>query len=217
MMSMNRLSCSCILGLSLGMSEAAPGAEYTVGAKATTNLPTVLLIGDSISMAYTPVVQAALRGVADVSHPPENCTHTAYGLKQIKTWLGTNKWAVIHFNFGIHDTGTEGITPEVYRENLTQLVGILEGTGARLIWANSTPLTASWGKRSAGVIELNQIATNIMVAHKIPIVELYELVMPNVKDWQTGDGCHLTKQGTEEAGKQVAEAIRQALSKSKPK
>lgn len=44
-----------------------------------------------------------------------------------------------------------------------------------------------------------------------------ELVMPNVKDWQSGDGCHMTKLGTEEIGKQVAEAIRQALSKSKAK
>jgi hypothetical protein len=66
-------------------------------------LPRVLLIGDSISMSYTLPVRELLEGKANVQHPPENCENTALGLKQLDSWLGTKKWDVIHFNFGLHD------------------------------------------------------------------------------------------------------------------
>src|SRR5262245_3404417 len=39
-------------------------------------LPRVLLIGDSISMGYTPAVRKLLEGKANVQHPPENCRST---------------------------------------------------------------------------------------------------------------------------------------------
>jgi len=126
MMSMNRLSCSCILGLSLGMSEAAPGAEYTVGAKATTNLPRCSSSAIRFPWRTRPWYRrhcAAWRTFASAGelHAHRIWTETDQDLARHE------QVAVIHFNFGIHDTGTEGITPEVYRENLTQLVGIWKG------------------------------------------------------------------------------------------
>ncbi|MCX5683968.1 MAG: SGNH/GDSL hydrolase family protein, partial [Planctomycetota bacterium] len=66
-------------------------------------LPRVLLIGDSISMGYTPGVRELLKGKANVRHPPENCAATVVGLKRLDVWLGEKKWDVIHFNFGLHD------------------------------------------------------------------------------------------------------------------
>lgn len=70
----------------------------------------VLLLGDSISIGYTPYVQQDLAGTATVSRPtdiygnPINCQYSSYGLSQLNTWLGATKWDVIHFNFGIWDT-----------------------------------------------------------------------------------------------------------------
>ena len=127
-------------------------------------VPKVLIIGDSISLGYTAQVRNRLHGIAEVNRPKENCKYTGYGLANIKTWLGTNKWDVIHFNFGIWDThildsdgnllsrtmagdnqAPEGnlrirCTPEEYGTNLTQLVEILKGTGTKLIWASTTPI-----------------------------------------------------------------------------
>jgi lysophospholipase L1-like esterase len=82
--------------------------------------PNVLLIGDSISIGYTPFVQELLNGKARVFRPmkedgsPENCAGTTNGIKNIDRWIKSAdpglalpengiKWDVIHFNFGLHD------------------------------------------------------------------------------------------------------------------
>jgi hypothetical protein len=73
-------------------------------------LPKVLILGDSISIGYTPFVQQMLKNEAKVVRPmqkdgkrPENCSYSANGVKRIDAWLGDTKWDVIHFNFGLHD------------------------------------------------------------------------------------------------------------------
>ena len=73
------------------------------------DLPIVLLIGDSISMGYTPYVKQELKGLANVYRPvfengnSENCKGTTNGLQQIDRWIGSRQWDIIHFNFGLHD------------------------------------------------------------------------------------------------------------------
>lgn len=130
----------------------------------TPKLPKVLILGDSISIGYTEPVRKQLQGKAEVIRPKANCQHTAYGLANIRTWLGQEKWDVIHFNWGIWDThlldaqgklvrdeskGELHIrhTPEKYRENLAELVQILEKTGAKLIFATTTPIMYRKDKR----------------------------------------------------------------------
>src|SRR6476620_12408491 len=73
-------------------------------------LPNVLVIGDSISLGYTPPLREMMRGAANVIHPmredgklPVNCQSTVTGMTDLKKWLGSTKWAVIHFNWGLHD------------------------------------------------------------------------------------------------------------------
>ena len=44
-------------------------------------------------------------------------------------------------------TGNIRYTPQQYRENLTQLVNTLEKTGAKLIWASTTPIMSREGAR----------------------------------------------------------------------
>jgi hypothetical protein len=69
----------------------------------------VLLIGDSISIGYTPFVKELLKYQAEVSRPvkengqAENCQGTTNGVVNIKRWVGDTKWDIIHFNFGLHD------------------------------------------------------------------------------------------------------------------
>jgi len=194
-------------------------------------LPKVLIIGDSISMGYTPVVQKKLDGIAEVTHPGENCQHTGFGMLNVKRWVGTNKWDVIHFNFGIWDTHLlrEGgalvsdesgslagmkvrYSPEKYRENLTKIVEELEKTGAKLIWASTTPVLTRKGKRLDAIPKNNVIAAEVMKAHKIPVNDLYSLVLPHAKEWQSDD-CHFNVTGNVPLSQQVADSIQQALNK----
>jgi len=196
------------------------------------SLPRVLIIGDSISIGYTDPTRNNLKGIADVFRPPVNCAHTGYGLALIETWLGTNKWDVIHFNFGIWDTHMLDVrgnlvlvedknsspgairiryTPEQYRENLTQLVKILKGTGAKLIWASTTPIMSRTGSRFEAIPILNQVAAELMKSQGIAIDDLYAFVLPQVKEWQTPDQCHFNARGNAQLGKQVTKSIHRAI------
>src|SRR5690349_10757201 len=66
-------------------------------------LPRVLIIGDSISVGYTLPVRELLKDKANVHRIPVNGGPTIRGLANLDTWLGTGKWDVIHFNWGLHD------------------------------------------------------------------------------------------------------------------
>lgn len=191
-------------------------------------LPRVLILGDSISIGYTASVRKHLKGKAEVVRPGENCQHTAFGLKHIKTWIGDGKWDVIHFNWGIWDTHMLDAqnrlvrdeapgdlhmrhTPKQYRENLTQLVEIMEKTGAKLIWASTTPIMSRKGPRFDDIKNLNAVAEEIMKERKIAINDLYAHVLPNVKEWQSADQVHFTAQGSDQLGKQVSKRILEVL------
>ena len=74
-----------------------------VSAEVNTALPNVLILGDSISIGYTPGVRQLLAGAANVSRPDCNCGPSQFYLKHMESWVGTGKWDVIHVNFGIWD------------------------------------------------------------------------------------------------------------------
>ena len=64
-------------------------------AEAVKDLPKVLVLGDSISMGYTPFLKRQLMGVADVRRPRCNCGATQFYLRErggMKDWVGTNRW-----------------------------------------------------------------------------------------------------------------------------
>src|SRR5436190_22951525 len=69
----------------------------------TPSLPRVLLIGDSISMAYTIPTRRLLQGRANVHRIPMNGSSTEVGMANLDAWLSDGKWDVIHFNWGLHD------------------------------------------------------------------------------------------------------------------
>jgi hypothetical protein len=172
-------------------------------------LPRVLLIGDSISRGYTLNVRKALAGKANVHRAPENCGPTANGLKKLDIWLGNGKWDLIHFNFGIHDRAT---TPSDYEQRLEQIIARLQKTGAKLMWANSTPLPpkSQYGS-DAVMVERNAIATRVMKKHSIPIDDLHSHVQPRLAEFQNPGDCHFNGAGYEFLGKKVAGEILVAL------
>src|SRR5690242_19927704 len=111
-------------------------------------LPRVLLIGDSISIGYTIPVRELLKGKANVHRILTNGADTKNGLEHLAEWLGTGKWDVIHFNWGLHDLkvdpdGSRQVPLEQYQQNLRELVSRLNRTGARLIFATTTPVPES--------------------------------------------------------------------------
>jgi acyl-CoA thioesterase-1 len=185
-------------------------------------LPRVLLIGDSISMGYTLPVRKLLEGRANVQRPPENCGDTARGLSRLDTWLGTNPWQVIHFNFGLHDLkhldatgklvppdqGKQVAPVPQYEANLRQLVTRLKQTRARLIFATTTPVPAgSSGRVEKEEIRYNEAAVRVMRENGVAIDDLHAFVAPRQETLQLPKNVHFTPAGSAALGKTVAAAI----------
>ena len=173
-------------------------------------LPRVLLIGDSVSRGYTQPTRAALAGVANVHRAPANCGPTASGVKNLEVWLGVGKWDVIHFNFGIHDRGTPAAD---YVQRLEAIVARLEKTGARLVWASTTPIpdNPAQEQTARSIVEKNALAAEVMRKHGIPTDDLFAAITPRLADLQNPNDVHFTAAGYEFLGAQVAAAIRAAL------
>jgi lysophospholipase L1-like esterase len=168
-------------------------------------LPRVLLIGDSVSRGYTQAVRKELAGKVNVHRAPENCGPTANGLKKLDVWLAGQKWDAVHFNFGIHDSKT---APEVYEQDLEQLVTRMEATGAKLVWASTTPVPSGVPGQ---IVERNKIAARVMQKHKVVIDDLYAWVLPDLAKYQNPNDVHFNGAGYERLAQRVARVIEVAL------
>ena len=177
-------------------------------------LPRVLLIGDSVSRGYTAAVRKALAGKANVHRAPANCGPTASGIKNIDVWLtdhpGGEKWDVIHFNFGIHDRGTPVAD---YTTRLEQLVQRLKQTGAKVIWASTTPIPDNPEQKqtAASIVERNAAAADVMQKQGVVIDDLFSFITPRLAEAQLPKDVHFNAQGYDMLGQKVAESITDAL------
>jgi acyl-CoA thioesterase-1 len=198
-------------------------------------LPRVLLLGDSISLGYTVGVRQLLSGRANVHRPPCNCQHTAFGLAHLREWLGAGPWHVVHFNWGIWDTHLlhDGhpefhmcIVPTaqedlpgayvrherpVYQEHLRQIIEILRETGARLIWASSTPVRCRKGARQQVLPDYNDAAAEVMAEAGIAINDLHAFALPEIDAWQSDDLVHFAPLGNDRLAERVAHVVAAAL------
>jgi lysophospholipase L1-like esterase len=189
-------------------------------------LPQVLLIGDSISIDYTLHVRGLLNKVADVHRPGVNCESTIEGLRELDNWLGSKKWAVIHFNWGLHDLkhvnekgesvlppgGTLKVPLDQYERNLRTLTERLKRTGAKLIFATTTPVPDGTTMRVRGdEIAYNRVAVALMGGYGIPVDDLHAFVVPRAAEIQRQKNVHFTPEGSMLLAREVAGTILTAL------
>ena len=199
--------------------------------------PNVLLIGDSISIGYTPYVRRELNGTIDVYRIPCNARNSAYGVANLDKWLKKTKpgkWDVIHFNWGLWDlcyrhpkaktqghrdkvNGTLTASTDEYRANMEKIVARLKETGATLIWCTTTPVPEHEAGRKLGDdLIYNQIAAEIMSAHGIVINDLHShalLKLPGIMA-QQGD-VHYTEEGYQYLTEKVVKELAAALPETK--
>ena len=192
------------------------------------NLPKVLLIGDSISSGYYPSVAKALEGKAVVAKSSDNGESTAVGVIKIDGWLGDTKWDVIHFNWGVWDMygwqyATDDRSPAMYAQRLETLVLRMKKTGARMIWATTTPVPPKpeatmlkrWKKEVVidGELErqYQEAALQVMKKHEVRVNDLYALLKPRRGEFQPDDDVHFSGAGTALMAKQTAECILKSL------
>lgn len=210
--------------------KAEPNAAYAP-VQDVAGLPRVLIIGDSISIGYQVPLREALKGKANVHRPATNCGPTTRGVEQIEQWLGSDnsekgKWDVIHFNFGLHDVrhfddqakatdadkGHRQVSEADYEKNLETLVARMKKTGAKLIFALTTPVPANSAGRVPGdEVRYNDIARRIMQKHGVAIDDLYTFALPRLAEIQLPANVHFKPEGSKQLADQVAASITKTL------
>ena len=185
-------------------------------------LPRVLIVGDSVSMGYTLPVRALLKDKANVHRIPQNGGATSVGLANLARWLGEEKWDVIHFNFGLHDAkllpeGNHHADPDGYAQNLRAIVQQLRATGAKLIWATTTPVPdggiLSPIRRFGDIGAYNAAAKKVMDENGVAIDDLGAAVQPEVARLQNPHDVHFSKEGSQFLAERVAASIAAQLPK----
>ncbi|MCA9245550.1 MAG: SGNH/GDSL hydrolase family protein [Planctomycetales bacterium] len=170
-----------------------PAAIY---GQAEDALPRVLILGDSVYRQPAADAAKELKGrvhVVYVSTQSGEVFNTTSALERLDALLGERTWDVIHFNVGlgdlvyrapamrsfrilpIHAGGVRANSPEQYERNLRELVARFKATGAKLIWASTTPIRHS----SSNVFEMqsevqyNAIAANVMADEHVRVNDMY--------------------------------------------
>lgn len=177
-------------------------------------LPRVLLIGDSISMGYTLPVRKLLEGKANVHRIPTN-GGPSKNVTRYDAWLGTGKWDLIHFNHGIHDLkimpdGKRQVEAADYEKNLRTIVARLKETGAKLIFATTTPIPPpplNPDRAFGEVKEYNDIASKVMKELRVEVNDLYSHILPEFSRLHRPKDLHFTSEGSDFLAKKVAAEI----------
>ncbi len=198
-------------------------------------LPRVLLIGDSISIGYTLPVRERLEGIANLHRVPTNAGHTGMGIEGIPKWLEARggEWDVIHFNHGLWDlcyrnpeaktqgnrdkvNGKQTFSVEEYAANLETIVGLLEKTGAHLIFATTTPVPeGELGRVVGDDLRYNEAAIAVMEKHGIEINDLHAVMAGKMEQYGKKPGdVHYTDEGSALLADQVAGIIAEALAEN---
>jgi lysophospholipase L1-like esterase len=197
----------------------------------TQNKLKILIIGDSISIGYTPFVQEKLQDLADVSHNPGNAKYTGNGLDNIETWIGDEKWDIIQFNWGLWDLcyrnpdskeqgNRDKINGEItfnvddYGKNLDSIVKLIrKKSNAELIFVTTTYVPErEAGRFMEDAIKYNEIARHIMEANGVKINDIYEVSKEIHLEYGIGnDNVHYTPKGYEELGLQISDFLRNEI------
>ena len=190
------------------------------------SLPNVLLIGDSISMGYTLPTRERLSGVANVYRPAINCGPTIRAPEYLDDWILGGPWAVIHYNFGLHDlkhmdgdgqmvspdTGSYQVPIVDYEQNLAAITERLAATGAVLIWATTTPVPkGATGRIKGDAARYNVAAKRVADARNTRINDLYTFALNRLDQIQQPANVHFTDAGSEALAERVVKAITDAL------
>ena len=191
-------------------------------------LPNVLIIGDSISIGYTLPTRTLLKGKVNLHRIPTNGGPTIKGVSEIEKWLGTRKWDLIHFNWGLHDLkymgkdGTNLVPKEKggivqvplvdYKKNLEKLVVRMRKSATKLVWRNTTPIPPGSKARYVGdSVKYNKAAARVMKKHGVPTLDLYTPSKENMKDWMREADVHYYAHGSQALADRVAEDILKRL------
>lgn len=205
---------------------ASFAALQTAGA--SSDLPKVVLVGDSIRMGYAPLVAKKLEGKVLVISHPANGGDSANVLRNLTEWVIREKPTLIHLNCGLHDLKLDKQTKKYqvelaqYEANLREIaMRIRKETNAALVFANTTPIHdarhakrgASFDRFDTDVGRYNAVAYAVMRELGVTVHDLNWLVKHNNPEKMlSNDGTHYTPEANIILADAVADCILRQLS-----
>jgi lysophospholipase L1-like esterase len=184
-----------------------------------------LLLGDSIRMAYAPLVRRALSGVADVVDFADNGGDSANVLRRLPDWLSdAGTVDLVHLNCGLHDikraygSSARQVPIQEYASNIRAVLRTLATkSNARVVWATSTPVlddrhhaTKGFDRFNDDVLAYNAVAVRLAGDAGVPVNDLYRVIADNDPTTCLGpDGVHMTDRGNALLAEAVVACIRE--------
>jgi len=195
--------------------------------------PKILIIGDSISIGYTPFVKRQLSENAIVKHNPGNAQHTGTGLKKVTEWIGDEEWDIIQFNWGLWDlcyrhqdskvqgnrdkaNGEITYSIEDYEKNLEATVQIIkEVSDAKLIFVTTSYVPEEEaGRFQKDAQKYNRVAKKIMKKYDISVNDIYKKSKAIHKEFGKGtDDVHYVEKGYEKLAVEISNFLSKEINK----
>jgi hypothetical protein len=177
----------------------------------SSDLPKVLIIGDSHVERYYPVVAASLQGKAYCS---KFTTSRSLGdpalIEQLKAVFFSFKFDIICFNNGLH--GVE-YSDEEYSRYIPEVYKLFAGSnpGVKLVWVNTTARrikdnVTAFDEYNQGVINRNMAVENFTKSNSIALLDFYSMSVSHSGYYET-DGIHFNKEGVAEESRCVSDEI----------
>jgi hypothetical protein len=182
-----------------------------------TNLPRILLIGDSIARDYYPEVEKRLAGKAFVGRlATSRFVADPVLSKEIEAVLSSAKYDVIVFNNGMH--GWQH-SEEQYRKAFPKLIKTIRthAPKVKLVWATTTPLRngkdITYDTKAEysddRIATRNALAAEVVASQKIPTVDLNAAVRGRPE--LHSDNVHFNSKGSQILAEEIVSAVEKLL------
>lgn len=179
-----------------------------------TDLPRVLLVGDSITHAYQGLVREGLSGVCYVDY-----IATSYAIDSkiynviIGDFIKDSNYEVVHFNHGLHGIH---MSRRTYKSKMKKLLSKIPSK--KVILTATTNVTANnnkkphreWTKR---VNERNEVLLELVKENGYFYDDLHAISTKIPVEYRCGDGFHYTEDGSKILAESVIASIKNSLKK----
>lgn len=173
-----------------------------------------LIVGDSISLGYTPHVQTVDPNATHngpcfeqpyrpVVGQDNNAEWSGHAAKCINAWLATGHYSVVHVGVGMWDLlacEPQGVTPlSDYLQNLQTILDAIRASGARPIFATITPVLPDnkYCVDPALVKQYNDALRSMMQSQGVQVDDLYGDMLPYQSQYHLPQDIHFDNAGYE--------------------
>ncbi len=175
--------------------------------------PNILVIGDSISIAYAPLMEQKLPNY-EIVHNLCNARNSANGVKRIDQWLNQrNHWGAITFNHGLWDIASwVHETDKNYARNLHIIAKKIKARTEHPYFVLTTEVLPGTPHRlNSGVLDKNEVALKVMQEEGIPVIDLYTISLGLVNEHVNPTDVHYTEAGSQVLANDIADILNQDL------